>query len=226
MDKANLKKITSAELRNAIAAHKQWLSDSKTGRRMDLTCYDLSGFTLDYVDLRHAILSKCDLSRSSLFETRLEDVLLVEANLTDACFRLANLSRACLNRATLVNTDFYGAVLRETVLIDVNIAGSNFESANISYAYFSRKDSNAQIARLDFGGWPVTVTAHNTTIGCQRHPNNHWLTWTSDSPEIAEMHNQAPAWWATYGDAVKAVINTIKNVVKHNKSTPGAEQQK
>jgi hypothetical protein len=65
------------------------------------------------------------------------------------------------------------------------------------------------MARLDFGGWSVWVTTEKTQIGCQRHDNAAWQRWMPDSPEIVAMHNDASAWWAKYGPAVRAVIAVV-----------------
>jgi hypothetical protein len=62
---------------------------------------------------------------------------------------------------------------------------------------------------MDFGGWSICITETVTSIGCQSHLSEDWLAWTPDSDEIRRMHKNASAWWATHGDAVKAVIKCV-----------------
>lgn len=229
MDNSSLKKITEEELRDVIAAHGRWLlGDLDKGCRASLSDYDLSNRNLASVDLRFAILDHCNLTDAVLEHARLDDADFVGANLTNASLRLASLARANLSRAILTRTDFTGARLRESYLVDAIIDGAIFNGADIAFAAFDRADT-AQIARLDFGGgvsaWPVTVRPTETTIGCQRHSNAEWLSWTADSPEIWEMHHRAPDWWALYGDAVKATINAVVDAVRHNTKQRESKQK-
>ena len=223
MNSADLKQITEEKLREVIDAHGQWLlSDLDKGCRANLSDFDLSERNLASADLRFALLDHCNLTNANLNHARLDDADFTGANLTNASLRLTSLARANLDRATLTKTDFTCATLREAILVGAIIDGAIFKSADIAFAYFSRKDSNAQIARLDFGGstgiWPVTVRPTETIIGCQRHSNAEWLSWTADSPEIWRMHHHAPDWWARYGDAVKATINAVMNAAAKQES--------
>ncbi len=230
MDNSSLKKITEEELREVIEAHGLWLlGDLKKGLRANLSGYDLSERDLNSVDLRFAVLERCNLTNARLGCARLDDADLKGADLTGASLRFANLACAGLSRAILTRTDFTGARLRESYLVDAIIDGAIFNGADIAFAAFDRADT-AQIARLDFGGgsffnWPVTVRPTETTIGCQRHSNAMWLSWTADSPEIWEMHHRAPDWWALYGDAVKATINAVMDAVRHNTKQRESKQK-
>ena len=94
--------------------------------------------------------------------------------------------------------DLRGADLRGADLRDANLRGANLPSTIYGC-----------VCRMDFGGWSICVYHDRTAIGCQTHPNDQWLAWTPESPEIAAMHGDAPAWWATHGEAVRAAIRCV-----------------
>jgi len=106
-----------------------------------------------------------------------------------------------------------GANLRGADLSDANLSGANLSGANLRGANLS--DANLptghRIASLCFGGWPVTVTPETTTIGCQTHPNEKWLSWQPD--DVREMHSDAEAWWTRHREAVCAVIRDVMQPV-------------
>jgi hypothetical protein len=68
---------------------------------------------------------------------------------------------------------------------------------------------------MDFGGWSICITPERTSIGCQTHANEQWLSWTDDSDEIKRMHADAAAWWSTHGAAIKAAIRCVLAKSKH-----------
>jgi hypothetical protein len=88
-----------------------------------------------------------------------------------------------------------------------NLSGANLRGADLSDALLP---IGYRIASLCFGGWPVMVTPEQTVIGCQQHPNSAWLSWEADAPEIAEMHEDAAAWWRRHREAVCAVIRDVR----------------
>ena len=102
----------------------------------------------------------------------------------------ANRNRANLRGADLRGADLYEANLRGADLPD-----------------------NYRLASLCFGGWGVTVTPIHTQIGCERHPNQSWLSWAANAPEIAAMHPNATAWWTRHREAVCAVIRDVMREV-------------
>ncbi len=118
-------------------------------------------------------------------------------------FRYADLRGAGLSEANL-----RGADLREADPSYANLRGANLSEANLSGA------KDGCIARLDFGDWSICVRADHTTIGCQCKPNESWLLWSHESPEIAAMHADAPEWWRVHGEAVKAVIRCVMEKAK------------
>ena len=87
------------------------------------------------------------------------------------------------------------------VLIGADLCDADLRDAELPPGY--------RIASLCFGGWPVTATPTTTTIGCESHPNESWLGWSVDAPEIEEMHPEAAAWWRRHREAVCAVIRDV-----------------
>lgn len=121
------------------------------------------------------------------------------ADLGGACLRYAKLRCACLRNTDLRGSDLRGADLRGADLVGVNLQSSLLVGAVLDIA----------ICRLDFGGWSICVYADKTSVGCELHANKQWLQWTPESEEIKKMHEDAPDWWATHGDAIKAVIKCV-----------------
>lgn len=116
--------------------------------------------------------------------------------------------RAYLSGADLSGADLSGANLSGAYLSGANLSGANLSGADLRYANLSGAKDGA-IARLDFSGWSICVRSDETTIGCQWHSNDKWLSWSPESPEIAAMHQDAADWWRVHGDAVKAVIRCV-----------------
>lgn len=109
-------------------------------------------------------------------------------------------------RLVLIDADLRGADLRDAnlrgaYLRDADLCGANLCGAELPPGY--------RIASLCFGGWPVTATPTTTTIGCESHPNESWLGWSVDAPEIEAMHPEAAAWWRRHREAVCAVIRDV-----------------
>jgi hypothetical protein len=136
-------------------------------------------------------------------------VSLAGVNLAGASLRDACLVGASLAGANLARADLAGAILAGTDLAGASLVGANLTNVNFTGASLAYTRIDEPICRMDFGGWSICIRANVTTIGCQRYANSEWLKWTSESEEIASMHEDAPAWWATHGDAVKAVIKCV-----------------
>lgn len=109
-----------------------------------------------------------------------------------------DLPAALAAHALWINGEVGGA---RADLREADLTGANLTGADLPKGY--------RIAALCFGGWPITVTPEVTTIGCQRHPNELWLGAEADDPRIAEMHDDATAWWMRHRDAVCAVIRDV-----------------
>ena len=133
----------------------------------------------------------------------------------------ANLSGANLYGANLCGTDLYAADLSRADLSRAGLSRADLSWADLSWADLSGADlseanltccrlpQNFYIASLCFGGWPVLVTPTTTRIGCQEHPNQLWLSWTPDHPDLCAMHPNASKWWFQHRESVCAVIRDV-----------------
>jgi hypothetical protein len=100
--------------------------------------------------------------------------------------------------------------VKETLLAAI-AAGADLRSADLRGA--NLRDANLpadyRIARIDFGGWSVTITPTETSIGCQMHPNELWLK--ADPRWIDTMDMGATAWWARHGATIQAAIRDVQS---------------
>ncbi|MEY5060626.1 MAG: hypothetical protein RIS45_547, partial [Planctomycetota bacterium] len=174
-----------------------WLRDNGLAPNVSLSGADLYG-----ANLSGANLSGANLSGANLRGANLRGADLRGADLSSADLRDADLSSADLRDATLRGANLSGADLRGANLSGANLRGADLSDALLPIGY--------RIASLCFGGWPVMVTPEQTVIGCQQHPNSAWLSWEADAPEIAEMHEDAAAWWRRHREAVCAVIRDVR----------------
>ena len=150
-----------------------------------------------------ASLAGADLRKADLRCADLRGADLRYASLCNADLRYAN-----LRYASLCNADLSGANLRNANLVGVDLRGADLFDADLRGAKLNGAKDGA-VARLDFGGWSVCVRSTQTTIGCQSHANESWLSWSPDSPEIAAMHKDATEWWRVHGESVKSVIRCV-----------------
>ena len=171
------------KLAEVLRLHAAWLRGESDGVRANLSRANLCTANLCSANLRGADLRGADLSWSDLRGADLSDADLCGANLYLADLRGANLRKADLREADLCGTNLSYADLRDAI--------------------------DGAIARLDFGGWSICVRTTHTIIGCQRQSNEKWLAWSPDSPEIVNMDEDAPAWWAEHGEAIKGVIRCV-----------------
>jgi uncharacterized protein YjbI with pentapeptide repeats len=123
------------------------------------------------------------------------------AYLQDADLQYADLQYANLQGANLRDAHLRGANLRDANLQGANLQGANLRCANLPADY--------RIARIDFGGWSVTITPTETSIGCQMHPNELWLK--ADPRWIDTMDMGATAWWARHGATIQAAIRDVQS---------------
>ena len=170
-----------ADLPRRLDLHAKWRRMEKGGERLVLIGAELRG-----ADLRDADLCGADLR---------------DADLRDADLRGADLRDADLCGADLTGADLCGADLRGADLRGADLCDADLRDAELPPGY--------RIASLCFGGWPVTATPTTTTIGCESHPNESWLGWSVDAPEIEAMHPEAAAWWRRHREAVCAVIRDV-----------------
>jgi uncharacterized protein YjbI with pentapeptide repeats len=145
-------------------------------------------------DLRWADLSRADLRWADLSWADLREADLSRADLRGADLIGADLSRADLRGADLIGADLSRADLR----------GADLREADLSGAI----DGN--ICRMDFGGWSICIRSKKTSIGCKTFGNSFWLNATDN--EISLLADGALEYWKKYGLAIKASINTIRDL--------------
>lgn len=207
--------LSVSEINEIFAAHELWVSSEyKQGVRAHLVNCSLEALRTQArpgLNLSEATFDRCDLN--GLY---FDSANLCHALFTKTSLAYANLAGADLTNATLLNCDLTGAsldnaTLRYARLANTKLDGVSFNGANIAHI---KSPDLPPIARLDFGGWSVTVYAEETVIGCKRHSNQEWLSWTVDSPEIIKMHWDAKKWWHLYGPVVKAAILAVRTRVE------------
>jgi hypothetical protein len=120
-------------LKQGVEAWNQWRND-----RPD-EGINLSGETLDRIDLEQANLAKVNLKQALLRAANLKRVNLEGADLTDANveqtkFHGANLSRALFTRATLYKAEFYKATLHQADLRQANLLAASLHKADLQGA--------------------------------------------------------------------------------------------
>jgi hypothetical protein len=164
-----MKKYTSEELRQILAAHKLWLENryQAGARRADLICADLRG----------AYLRGADLSRANLRGANLSN-----ADLSGANLRGADLSNADLSEANLRGADLRGANLSNADLSEANLRGADLSGVDLSYAdlrgaYLRGADLSCTIGIL-------CASCHWTDHGeCGRSILAYWQTEKMPEPE-------------------------------------------
>ena len=196
------------ELNEILADHAKWLR-GEGGQQANLSLADLRCANLREANLVDADLSVANLIGADLRWADLRGADLSGANLSGADLRWADLRGANLSGANLSGANLSGANLSEANLSMANLSGANLSVAILMLANLSKARIDTPICRVDFGGWSICVYADRTSIGCQTYPNECWLAWEPDSPEIVRMHTEASAWWATHGEVVKAAIRCV-----------------
>ena len=145
--------ITEEDLKRILSEHKKWVeSESKAGRKADLSGASLSGADLREANLSGAQLSGADLSEADLMgadlsgavlsgavlsATRLSGAHLGGADLSEADASGADLSAADLSAAHLGGVDLSGADLREANLSEADLSGADLSGADLHKANLS-----------------------------------------------------------------------------------------
>jgi len=187
-----MREITAGQFREIVEKNKLWINGKEGGDRANLSGVNLRHANLSGVNLRHANLSNANLSNADLRHADLSNADLRHADLSDADLRHADLS---------------DANLRRTNLSDANLSDADLSDADLRHANLSEVDLSEAVARLDFGGWSICVRHNITSIGCRTCSNDDWLKWSPE--DVANFDSNASDWWATHGDAVKAVIRCV-----------------
>jgi len=208
------------DIARTLDLHRLHLAEEPGGVRADLTGADLRGADLHGANLTTANLICANLTGVDLRGADLRGADLLGANLTTADLSGANLTNANLIGAILRGADLRGAILREAILREADLTGADLSGAdatNISMvgAIIHRAilPDGLRIASLCFGGWSVTITPTETSVGCLTHPNADALSWAADSPEIMAMDPAASRWWARHRESVCAVIRDMMTEV-------------
>ena len=192
------------ELAEVLRLHQLWLECDEGGVQVNLSYANLRDANLSYANLRDANLRDADLSGANLREANLRSAYLsgahlIGANLREANLRNANLIGANLREANLRNANLRNAYLSGAHLIDADLYGANLSGANIT----------EPICRMDFGGWSICVRTDKTSIGCQTHTNEEWLSYSPD--DVDSFAIGAKEWWAKHQSTIKAAILDIQS---------------
>jgi hypothetical protein len=161
--------------------------------------------------LKAAIANGANLQGADLQGANLQGANLYGAHLRSANLQGANLQGAHLRNANLQLADLQGAHLRSANLQGANLQGANLQGADLYGAHLRSANlpEGYRIARIDFGGWSITITPTDTSIGCQKHANAKWLE--ADPRWIAAMDRNATEWWARHGATVQAAIRAVQS---------------
>jgi len=134
--------MTTEQLNQILADHKEWLNDNGKGKRADLVGADLRNADLSYANLWGADLHGADLRNADLSYANLR-----RANLQRAYLRDANLFGAHLYGADLFHADLLGADLCEAHLCEAKSNNLTFlaiygiGSANRQTLYIPEMDA-------------------------------------------------------------------------------------
>lgn len=188
------------EIDQMLLSHQKWL-DNGSGKRANFSHEILTGFDFSYRNLHSASFRFANLQSANFQSAILSRALFNESDVRFANFCRADLACAEFCGANLLFANFTMAILKETDFDVANLGGAEFLGS-----------IDGHICRLDFEKWSVCIRSEFTTIGCEKHANRDWLSWSHDSPEISKMHVDASEWWRIYGPAVKAAIMTIQQL--------------
>ena len=187
-------------LEEILHQHRIWLeTNSKKGKRADLSGAKLSGANLSEAKLRRANLSGANLRRANLIEAKLNGADLRHADLSGADLRHAYLSNADLSNAYLRHAYLSNADLSNAYLSNARLWGTIGDRKRIknisvfpefAICYFREKEESEEII---------------VQIGCKRFSFEKWLGFDND--EIEAMNSKARMFNTK---ARQYIIDTIK----------------
>lgn len=158
-----------------------------------------------------ADLRGCDFSHKDLSYVNFHG-----ANLQDTNFHGADLQSADLSGVNLRGADFHGANLKGADLSGVNLLGADLSRANLRGTDLSGANlrgadiwdciGNSREVRSAFVSdvYPITYTAQDLQIGCQRHSVSEW--WSFDDATISAMDDGALEWWRENKDFIRMIV--------------------
>ena len=180
-------------LKQILADHILWLTDSTKGSRANLRSANLEGADLRDANLRSANLEHANLRSADLVAADLRDANLECANLEHANLRSADLEGANLRDANLRSANLVGANLRGADLIGTNLSGDLLERTGIQVFYTKHHRG--------------FLHENTIKIGCESHSVKFWL---NHIKEIGKRHD--------YSDKeIKQTITLIKCLLKIQK---------
>jgi hypothetical protein len=206
-----MEKITQEEWDEKLVLHGMFLDRKKGGERLILIGYDLSEIVFkENINLKFAILNKCNLEEADLEEADLE-----EANLEKADLEGANLEKVILKRANLKGTNLryaylkyanlYKANLYRAYLEEASLKDANFEEASLKDANFENTiGNNKEIKTLELGIYVINYTSKVIQIGCKNYTIEEWFQFSDG--EIDEMDGYALEWWNKHKNILKEKI--------------------
>jgi uncharacterized protein YjbI with pentapeptide repeats len=124
-----MEKLTQEQLDEAIALHGEWLSDWSKGKRLNLSCKDLSGLDFTGANLTSAILVNAKLIDAILINVNLNHAILNRAIMIDANLTRAIMTRAIMTDANLTRAIMTDVTLEDAILIDVILKDANLTRA-------------------------------------------------------------------------------------------------
>ena len=229
-----MEKITQEEWDEKLVLHEMLLDRKKGGKRLILRGYDLSEIVFkENINLKFAILNKCNLKGINLYRANLEEAYLQEANLEeanleyanleeanlketyleDANLEYANLYKAYLYKANLEEADLYKANLEETYLEDANLKGANLEEASL----YEATGNNKEIKTYELGGYTVNYTSKVIQIGCKNHTIEEWFQFSDEEiDKMSLMDDDALKWWNEYKNDLKIILKKDSAVDSDN----------
>lgn len=167
------------ELQQKAELHKAWLQGQQTGQRAIFNHEDLSYAPFDDLDFSRASFSHANLTCASMRKCNLSGAIFYGTDLTSANLTDSNLTHCCLINARLNNTILVRAKLNRAELRYCNITSAILLDADIKI-YHS-------------GMWPAIISKELTTIGCQKHTNDDWKSFSDY--QISCMDSRALAYW-------------------------------
>lgn len=145
-----MRRITQAELDEAIGLHREYLAwfeqqvegletgvhsvQPKRGERLVLMGCDLAGLDLHGADLRFAILDNCKLARADMRNCELDHAEITGSTLEDADLSGAKLHRTDMQETRIQGTALTGADMTEANLSHAQMLGCRLDGADLTGA--------------------------------------------------------------------------------------------
>lgn len=182
MDTKEFKKLTDAEIKEKIEAHKKWLENPQEGAKADFSFIDGDEKNFSELDLRGANfngaklicanfngakLNEADFSNTNLHgadfvKAKLNDAIFYGADLRCADFTRANLSNATIHKCLLNHSNFIKANLHCTNLFDSLLDGADFKGANLIFS--SAFSLSHQIYKANFDDDAILAIFYHTLM--------------------------------------------------------------